>query len=115
MTKLKTGSVLILDFGSQYTQLIARRVRENNVFSEILSPDTSLKAIVLKKPKAIILSGGPASVYDKNSPLLPKGIFDCRDHMLISRELKKRGYSKIDVEKVMGLNLIRVRELNESI
>ena len=55
MTKLKTGSVLILDFGSQYTQLIARRVRENNVFSEILSPDTSLKTIVSKKPKAIIL------------------------------------------------------------
>ena len=57
MTKLKTGSVLILDFGSQYTQLIARRVRENNVFSEILSSDISLKTIVSKKPKAIILSG----------------------------------------------------------
>mgnify|MGYP003327240174 CR=1 FL=1 len=41
--------ILIIDFGSQFTQLIARRVRENNVFSEILSPDTSLKAIVLKK------------------------------------------------------------------
>ena len=63
MTKLKTGSVLILDFGSQYTQLIARRVRENNVFSEILSSDISLKTIVSKKPKAIILSGGPASVF----------------------------------------------------
>ena len=57
---------------------------------------------------------GVGSDYD-GTDCLPKGIFDCRDHMLISRELKKRGYSKIDVEKVMGLNLIRVRELNESI
>ena len=76
MTKLKTGSVLILDFGSQYTQLIARRVRENNVFSEILSPDTSLKAIVLKKPKAIILSGGPASVFTDEAPIFDEDILN---------------------------------------
>ena len=76
MTKLKTGSVLILDFGSQYTQLIARRVRENNVFSEILSPDTSLKTIVSKKPKAIILSGGPASVFTDETPIFDEDILN---------------------------------------
>ena len=76
MTKLKTGSVLILDFGSQYTQLIARRVRENNVFSEILSSDTSLKTIVSKKPKAIILSGGPASVFTDEAPIFDEDILN---------------------------------------
>ena len=76
MTKLKTGSILILDFGSQYTQLIARRVRENNVFSEILSSDTSLKTIVSKKPKAIILSGGPASVFTDEAPIFDEDILD---------------------------------------
>ena len=60
MKKLKKGSVLILDFGSQYTQLIARRVRENNVYSEILPPEISLDTVLSKNPKAIILSGGPA-------------------------------------------------------
>ena len=54
MNKSKTGGVLILDFGSQYTQLIARRVREKNVYSEILPPDTRLSIILSKKPKAII-------------------------------------------------------------
>ena len=75
MTKLKTGSVLILDFGSQYTQLIARRVRENDVFSEILPSDTSLKTVVSKDPKAIILSGGPASVFTDEAPFFNKYIF----------------------------------------
>ena len=68
MKRLKSGSVIILDFGSQYTQLIARRVRENNVYSEILAPDTSLNTIKSKNPKAIILSGGPASVFTDNAP-----------------------------------------------
>ena len=76
MTKLKTGSVLILDFGSQYTQLIARRVRENDVFSEILPSDTSLKTVVSKDPKAIILSGGPASVFTDEAPFFNKDILN---------------------------------------
>ena len=60
--------VLILDFGSQYAQLIARRVRENNVFSEIVSHKITAEEIQKTNPRGIILSGGPASVYVKNAP-----------------------------------------------
>ncbi len=61
-------TVIILDFGSQYTQLIARRVREAGVYCEILPFDTSLAEIKTRTPKGLILSGGPSSVYDKDSP-----------------------------------------------
>ncbi len=65
-----TESILILDFGSQFTQLIARRVRESKVFCEIVPPSISVKEILSKSVKGLILSGGPASVYKKNSPKL---------------------------------------------
>lgn len=68
-------TVLILDFGSQYTQLIARRVRENRVFSKILPFNTPAEKIAELAPKGIILSGGPASVTKKKSPCPDKGIF----------------------------------------
>ncbi len=68
-------TILILDFGSQYTQLIARRVRENKVFSRIMPYNVSAKEIVALLPKGIILSGGPASVVDKKSPRPDKNIF----------------------------------------
>ncbi len=68
-------TILILDFGSQYTQLIARRVRENKVFSRIIPYNTPAKEIAAFTPKGIILSGGPASVLDKKSPHPDKGIF----------------------------------------
>jgi GMP synthase (glutamine-hydrolysing) len=61
-------TVLILDFGGQYTQLIARRVRELGVYSEIVPFNTSAEAIRSKQPKAIILSGGPSSVYEEGAP-----------------------------------------------
>jgi GMP synthase (glutamine-hydrolysing) len=61
--------ILILDFGSQYTQLIARRVRECHVYSEIHSFDISVNKVKLFSPKGIIFSGGPASVYEKKAPL----------------------------------------------
>ncbi len=67
--------IIILDFGSQYTQVIARRVRERNVYSQILRYDTSMKEIAKLQPKGIILSGGPSSVYAKDAPLPDKGIF----------------------------------------
>ncbi|NDF12854.1 MAG: glutamine-hydrolyzing GMP synthase [Proteobacteria bacterium] len=68
--------VLILDFGSQVTQLIARRVRESGVFSEIKPYRTSIAEIKKDKPKAIILSGGPSSVSEKFAPTISKEIFE---------------------------------------
>ncbi|MCX7920209.1 MAG: glutamine-hydrolyzing GMP synthase [bacterium] len=67
--------ILILDFGSQYTQLIARRIRELNVYCEIVAPTISATHIQGKKPSGLILSGGPASVYSKDAPLPDSDIF----------------------------------------
>jgi GMP synthase (glutamine-hydrolysing) len=68
--------ILILDFGSQYTQLIARRVREARVYCEIHPFNLTLEKIKAFAPKGLILSGGPASVYDRNSPLADKAVLD---------------------------------------
>jgi GMP synthase (glutamine-hydrolysing) len=68
--------ILILDFGSQYTQLIARRIREANVYCEIHPFNLSLEKIRALKPKGIILSGGPASVYHKDAPRVEAPLFD---------------------------------------
>ena len=75
MHNLNSNGVIILDFGSQYTQLIARRVREFNVFSEILPPDSSIQDILERRPKALILSGGPSSVYETTAPKYDQNIF----------------------------------------
>jgi len=69
-------TVIILDFGSQYTQLIARRVRECNVYCEILPFHTPFEALKRKDPKGLILSGGPASVYDAEAPRLAEDFFE---------------------------------------
>lgn len=68
-------SVLVLDFGSQYAQLIARRVREQNVYCRIVRHDISAARIAEIKPKGIILSGGPASVYEKGAPRCDPELF----------------------------------------
>ena len=68
--------VLIVDFGSQVTQLIARRVREENIYSEIVPYQKAEEAFRAMKPKAVILSGGPASVLDKDAPLAPPSIYE---------------------------------------
>jgi GMP synthase (glutamine-hydrolysing) len=68
--------IVILDFGSQYTQLIARRVRETQVYSQILPCTVPLATVLAYRPKGIILSGGPASVYEKKAPSVPKELFD---------------------------------------
>ncbi len=68
--------ILIIDFGSQYNQLIARRVREHHVYCQIEPPDIKLAVIRALKPEGIILSGGPASIYEKGSPRADRGIFD---------------------------------------
>jgi GMP synthase (glutamine-hydrolysing) len=67
--------IVILDFGSQYTQVIARRIRECNVYSTILRFDTPAVKIAALKPKGIILSGGPSSVYAKDAPLPDMTVF----------------------------------------
>ena len=68
--------ILILDFGGQYNQLIARRVRECNVYSEVVPFDISIEKIKEKNPKGIIFTGGPASVYGEDSPRCAEGIFE---------------------------------------
>jgi GMP synthase (glutamine-hydrolysing) len=73
--QLMNEHIVILDFGSQYTQVIARRVREGNVYSQILRYDTPADKIAALKPKGIILSGGPSSVYAPDAPLPDHGIF----------------------------------------
>ncbi|MEW6087575.1 MAG: glutamine-hydrolyzing GMP synthase [bacterium] len=69
-------TIAILDFGSQYTKLIARRIREHKVYCEIYPPNIALNKLKNINCKGIILSGGPASVYDKNAPSCDKNIFD---------------------------------------
>jgi GMP synthase (glutamine-hydrolysing) len=69
-------TIVILDFGSQYTQLIARRLRELSVYSEILPPWTSPKALRERQPKGLVLSGGPDSVYAKGAPRCDPEVFD---------------------------------------
>jgi GMP synthase (glutamine-hydrolysing) len=68
--------VLVLDFGGQYSQLIARRIRECGVFAEMLPASASIEAIRERKPKALILSGGPASVYEEGAPPFPTQLLD---------------------------------------
>ena len=76
MNNIHDSGVVILDFGSQYTQLIARRVRELNVYSIIMPPETSIDKILSLDPGALILSGGPSSIYDQNTPDFDKKILD---------------------------------------
>src|ERR1700678_1316316 len=68
--------VIVLDYGGQYSQLIARRVRDCGVFSELLPSHTPLDEIERRKPRGIILSGGPASVYAEGAPRLERGLLE---------------------------------------
>ena len=68
--------VLILDYGSQYSQLIARRVRELGVYSELHPFNTPLQKVKALRPKGIILSGGPYSTYEQGAPISPAEFFD---------------------------------------
>ena len=72
----KHSKILILDFGSQYTQVIGRRIRELQVYSEIVRFDTPAETIDREQPNGIILSGGPASVYENGAPQIDPKIFD---------------------------------------
>src|SRR3989344_5358441 len=108
--------ILVLNFGGQYCHLIARRVRDSGVYSEILPCDVSLKEIGRLKPDGIILSGGPASVYEENAPAMDKKILDlgipvlgiCYGLQLIAKfvkvevlggKLKEFGKKELNVKK----------------
>ncbi len=73
---MAVDTIVVLDYGSQYTQLIARRVREMQVYSEYMPWDVSLERILAVRPKGVILSGGPRSVYEKDAPVLPAGLLE---------------------------------------
>jgi len=76
MTDIHRDKILILDFGSQYTQLIARRVRELGVYCEIWGYDNDLATVQQFDPKGIILSGGPSTVTEEHTPRAPEGMFE---------------------------------------
>ena len=69
-------TVLVVDFGAQYAQLIARRVREARVFSEIVPSTMPVAEMLAKRPRAIILSGGPSSVYEPGAPQVDPALFE---------------------------------------
>ncbi|MBU0662771.1 glutamine-hydrolyzing GMP synthase, partial [Candidatus Micrarchaeota archaeon] len=110
--------IIILDFGGQYAHLLARRVRELGVYSEIMMPDAPAKE--LKKARGIILSGGPSSVYDANAPKFNPEIFKikkpllglCYGHQLMAREMggdvkqggvKEYGTAELIVDRASAL------------
>ena len=70
------GTVLVVDFGAQYAQLIARRVREAKVYSEVVPHTISAVDLIARKPIAVILSGGPSSVYEEGAPVLERAILE---------------------------------------
>ncbi|MCZ7681902.1 MAG: glutamine-hydrolyzing GMP synthase [Sandaracinaceae bacterium] len=117
---MERSFVLILDFGSQYTQLIARRIREQHVYCEIHPCTIDLARIRDMKPRAIVLSGGPASVFEEGAPRCDPGVFDlgvpilgiCYGMQLFSyllggkvepAESREYGAATIEVERPEGL------------
>ena len=106
--------ILIIDFYGQYNQLIARRVRECNVYSEIVPFNTPIEKIKEKNPKGIIFTGGPASVYEENAPMCDKKIFNlgipilgicygmqlmtyCLDGKVARAEKREYGTTKVNI------------------
>lgn len=110
--------ILILDFGSQYTQLIARRVREQGVYCEIVPFHYALEKILERKPKGVILSGGPNSVYEEDAPQVSAGFYEkidapvlgiCYGMQLLAKDLKgevspsdKREYGHAKLKVLSG-------------
>jgi len=117
----KFETVLILDFGGQYTQLIGRRIRDANVYTEIVPFNTPLEKIKLMQPKGLILGGGPASVYERDAPISDPDIFKldvpvlgiCYGMQLIGKQLggtvepaKHREYGSRELESTKSSCLL---------
>jgi GMP synthase (glutamine-hydrolysing) len=108
--------VLVLDYGGQYSQLIARRVRESGVFSELLPHHVPLEEVIQRKPRAIIVSGGPASVYAEGAPRLDHGLLElgvpllgiCYGMQLLAHELGGRVEEAITGE--FGRSTLKITE-----
>ena len=112
MREWEGESIVILDFGSQYTQLIARRIRAEEVFSVILPPSAGIEEILAEKPKGLILSGGPADLTEEKAPRVEADIFSlgipilgiCYGMQLISQmkgaELEKSGHREFGHTKI---------------
>lgn len=114
--------IVVLDFGGQYNQLIARRIRDLGVYSELLPFNTPVDKLRALSPKGIVFSGGPSSVYEENAPHVDPAIYDlgvpifgiCYGMQLMAHQLKgkvqradKREYGKADVEFVSGGPLVQ--------
>jgi len=123
-------NIVILDFGSQYTQVIARRIRECQVFSQILRFDTSAAKLRALKPRGLILSGGPASVYGKTAPHCDPAIWNlgipvlgiCYGMQLMAHQLggrvekgEKREYGHAEVEITGGSPLFAKMDLHQKV
>ncbi len=122
--------VLVVDFGAQYAQLIARRVRECKVYSEIIPYATPAEEIAKKEPKGLIFSGGPCSVYEEGAPRPDPAIFDlgipilgiCYGHQLIARELggevkstDSREYGRVELQAEDGSVLLRELPVTQNV
>src|SRR6185295_302606 len=95
MASSPSQTVLVLDFGAQYSQLIARRIRECHVYCELVPYDTPLEEIAARRPAGIVFSGGPPSVYDTGAPTIDPAVYDlgipilgiCYGMQLMARQL----------------------------
>ena len=128
VNKKHIDTILVLDFGSQYTQLIARRIRESNVYSVILPWDIDEKKIQDLNPKGVVLSGGPNSVTDSYTPRIPQCIFELNIPILgicygmqtlaeqmggqvVSVDKKEFGHTNLDVEN----DSVLFKDINKTI
>src|SRR4051812_49367945 len=122
MTNVSSEAIVILDFGSQFTRLIARRLREARVYCEILPHDAAWEKVNALNPRGFVLSGGPASVYEAGAPQLPGYVLEsglpvlgiCYGMGLLARELggaveaaAMREYGQADVQLEPGAQLFK--------
>ncbi|BBH22662.1 GMP synthase [glutamine-hydrolyzing] [Paenibacillus baekrokdamisoli] len=122
--------IVVLDFGGQYNQLIARRIRDLGVYSELLPYNTTAERIRELQPKGIVFSGGPSSVYEEKSPLVDPAIYElglpifgiCYGMQLMAHQLEgkveragKREYGKAEVDFVDGSHLVQGLENRQTV